>query len=84
VIREDRELLAKLARLNGDMAALALRIMEDSASAGEQQHYGQRLIDAGRQLQQRAEAGPVVIDGEVLADQQITLPIHTVELDWAP
>jgi len=85
VIREDRELLAELARLNGDMPELALRIMAGSASAGEQQHYGQRLIAVGRRLQQRAQAGgPVVVEGEVLTDQTVALPAQTVELDWAP
>lgn len=83
--REDRELLAELARLNSDMASLAMRVMEGSASAAEQQHYAQRLITAGRRLQRRAEeTGRVVIEGEVVADEPITLPAHTVELDWAP
>lgn len=83
--REDRELLAELARLNSDMASLAMRVMEGSASAAEQQHYAQRLITAGRRLQRRAEeTGRVVLEGEVVADEPITLPAHTVELDWAP
>ncbi len=69
MIREDRELLAELARLNTAMAPLALRIMEDSASAAEQACYAQRLIAAGEQLQRRANAASgVVIEGEVLAD----------------
>ena len=83
MIREDRELLAELARLNGDMASLALRVMDGSASAGEQQHYAQRLIAAGERLQRRTvETG--VIEGEVLAEEPITLPAHTVERDWEP
>ena len=86
MIREDRELLAELARLNRDIAPLAMRIMEGSASAAEQQHYAQRLIAVGRRLQLRAEqaGGVVVIDGEVVAEEPIALPAHTVELDWAP
>jgi hypothetical protein len=36
VIREDRELLAVLARLNTDMVSLAMRIMDHLASADEQ------------------------------------------------
>ncbi|MGH3797383.1 MAG: hypothetical protein ACRDSP_21135 [Pseudonocardiaceae bacterium] len=81
--REDRELLAELARLNGDMASLALRVMEGSASAAEQQHYARRLIAAGERLRRRTdETG--VIEGEVLAEEPITLPPHTVELDWEP
>lgn len=82
VIREDRELLAELARLNSDMAPLALRIMDESASVTEQQHYAQRLIAVGERLQRRVDGmrGPV-IDGEVVAGLT-ALPAHTVELDW--
>ena len=80
VIREDRELLAELAQLNADMAAFALRVMEDSASTAEQHRYAQRLIAAGQRLRRRAEnSGYVVIEGEVLADESTTLPAHTVE-----
>ncbi|MGH3900722.1 MAG: hypothetical protein ACRDTA_21240, partial [Pseudonocardiaceae bacterium] len=83
--REDRELLAELARLNGDMASLALRIMEGTASAVEQRHYAQRLIAAGERLQLRAEkTGGMIIEGEVEAGQLIALPEHTVEPDWEP
>lgn len=83
MIREDRELLAELARLNGDMASLALRIMDGSAVAGEQQHYAQRLISAGERLRRRAdEMNRTVIDGEVLGDKSTALPACTVEPDW--
>ncbi|MGH3898603.1 MAG: hypothetical protein ACRDTA_10185 [Pseudonocardiaceae bacterium] len=82
MIREDRELLAELARLNGDMAPLALRIMDDSASAAEQRHYAQRLIVAGKRLQRRAdEVGGAVVEGDVLVDERIALPAHTGESD---
>ncbi|MGH3815449.1 MAG: hypothetical protein ACRDUV_23865 [Pseudonocardiaceae bacterium] len=47
MIWEDRELLAELARLNSDMAPLAMRIMDSSASAAEQVHYAQWLIAVG-------------------------------------
>lgn len=80
MIREDRELLAELARLNGDMAPLGLRIMEGSASAVEQQQYARRLIAAGERLRRRAdEMNHPVIDGEVLADVSLAFPAHTVE-----
>ncbi len=80
MIREDRELVAELARLNSDMATLALRMMEGSASTAEQQHYAQRLIAAGKRLRRRAEhTGQIVLDGDVLADELITLPAQTVE-----
>jgi hypothetical protein len=78
VIRKDRELLA---RLNGDMASLALRIMDTSASVAEQQHYAQRLIAVGERLQRRADGmRRAVIEGEVVAGPT-TLPAHTVKLD---
>ncbi|MGH3797520.1 MAG: hypothetical protein ACRDSP_21845 [Pseudonocardiaceae bacterium] len=85
MIREDRELLAELARLNTDMASLAMRVLDGSASTAEQQHYAQRLVAVGRRLQRRAERSDhVVIEGEVVAEEPITLPANTVELDWAP
>lgn len=85
MIREDRELLAELARLNGDMAPLALRVMEGSASAAEQQDYAQRLMAAGERLQRRVDGiGTVVIEGNGPASGPIALPAHTAELDWEP
>lgn len=80
MIREDRELLAELARLNGDMAPLGLRIMEGSASVVEQQQYAQRLITAGERLRRRAdEMNHPVIEGEVLVDVSLVFPAHAVE-----
>ncbi|MDQ3275025.1 MAG: hypothetical protein M3Q39_08355 [Actinomycetota bacterium] len=92
MIREDRELLAELARINGELAPMAMRIMDDSASAAEQQHYAQRLIAAGERLQRRAErTGGAVIEGDIVASE---LPVlfcasspdsdTSQELDWAP
>ena len=80
MIREDRELLAELARLNSAMASLALRIMDGSATAGEQRDYAQRLIAAGTRL--RARADPMnysVIDGEVTVSATLAFPEFTVE-----
>jgi hypothetical protein len=75
VTREDRELLAELARLNKAMAPLAMRIMEGSATTHEQYDYALRLIAAGERLQQRANGmNPAVIDGEVLANGVSHLP----------
>jgi hypothetical protein len=80
VIREDRELLALLARLNTDMVSLAMRIMEHLASADEQAHYARRLIAAGERLQRRAdEMAGALIEGEVLTNGSLALPGHTVE-----
>ena len=80
MIREDRELLTELARLNSAMAALALRIMDGSATAGEQRDYAQRLIAAGSQLRQRAdETNYLVIDGEVTWGTALVFPGNTTE-----
>jgi hypothetical protein len=80
MIRDDRELLAELARLNTAMASLALRIMDGSAGVTEQQNYAQRLIAAGKWLQRRAnEVQYPVIEGEVLFDVSLVLSDHTVE-----
>jgi hypothetical protein len=71
--REDRELLAGLARLNWELAALAMRMMEGSASVSEQWDYARRLIAAGEWLWRRAgEPVGVVIDGEVLPEGSLT------------
>jgi hypothetical protein len=85
VIREDRELLAEMARLNSDMAPLAMRIMDGSASTAEQAHYAERLIAAGARLRRRAdEMAGIVIEGEVLVSGPLTLPVHPVEPHWEP
>ena len=92
MIREDWELLAELARINGELAPLAIRIMDDSASAAEQQHYAQRLIAAGERLQRRAEGtGGAVIEGDIVAPEPSALLCASTpdgdtspELDWAP
>ncbi len=92
MIREDRELLAELARINGELAPLAMRIMDDSAGAAEQQHYAQRLIAAGERLQRRAEeTGGAVIEGDIVAPERPVLLCASSpdggtspELDWAP
>ncbi|MGH3764814.1 MAG: hypothetical protein ACRDTX_06650 [Pseudonocardiaceae bacterium] len=80
MIREDRELLTELARLNREMAPLALRMMEGSASVAEQQTYAERLIAIGERLKRRTDgtSGPV-IEGEVLTNGALALPVHTVE-----
>ncbi len=83
MIREDRELLTALARINRELAPLALRMMDGSASVTEQQTYAERLIAAGEQLQRRAHGtGGPVIEGEVLTSGALALPVHTVEPCW--
>ncbi|MGH3917485.1 MAG: hypothetical protein ACRDSG_00310 [Pseudonocardiaceae bacterium] len=83
MIREDRELLTELARLNREMTPLAMRMMEGSASIAERQTYAERLIAIGERLQRRAEgAEQAVIEGEVLTNGSLVLPVHTVEPCW--
>lgn len=80
MIREDRELLTELARLNREMAPLAMRIMEGSASNAEQQNYAERLIAIGERLRRRADrAVKTVIEGEILASGPLAFPGLTVE-----
>ena len=80
MIREDRELLAELARLGTDMVSFAMRIMDDSVSADEQQNYAERLIAAGKRLQRRANAtAGMVIEGEILASSPLILPGRIAE-----
>jgi hypothetical protein len=82
VIREDRELLAELARLNTAMAPLALRIIDGSAGTAEQAHYAQRLVAVGGRLQRRADAlREVIVEGEVLTTGLLELSAYTVEPD---
>ena len=66
VIREDRLLLAELARLNTDVAPLAMRIMDQSATAEEQYVFAERLAAMARWLQSRAAHAGAVIDGEIV------------------
>ena len=83
MIREDRELLTELARLNTAMAPLALCIMDGTASVVEQHNYACRLIAAGEWLSRRATAlGGAIVEGEVVIDESIALPAPTVELSW--
>lgn len=78
MIREDRELLAELARLNRAMVPFAMRIMEGTASTDEQHDYALRLIAAGEWLQRRVDAmHGAVVDGEVLITGPLTLPAYT-------
>jgi len=67
VIRIDRELLAELTRLNTDVVALAMRIMDDSVTADEQYAFADRLIAMAAQLQVRASKPWLVVEGDVVA-----------------
>ncbi|MGH3765988.1 MAG: hypothetical protein ACRDS0_15345 [Pseudonocardiaceae bacterium] len=74
MIREDRELLAELARLNTMMAPLAMRMIDGGASASEQHDYAQRLIVAGERMRKRADETVVVVEGEILGNGSLALP----------
>ncbi|MGH4022831.1 MAG: hypothetical protein ACRDT0_27070 [Pseudonocardiaceae bacterium] len=76
MIREDRELLAELALINGDVAQLAMRMMEGSANAAEQHDFARRLIAAGEWLHRRADAtARLVVEGDVIVEE-VALPSH--------
>lgn len=62
MIRADRELLADLARMNSDVAPLAMRIIDSTVTVEEQQMFADRLIELGTRLNHRARQR-VVIDG---------------------
>ncbi|MGH4021056.1 MAG: hypothetical protein ACRDT0_17895 [Pseudonocardiaceae bacterium] len=64
--REDRELLAEMARVNSDIVTVAMRVMDDSAAPAEQREFGARLIALGEALQARAgQSAMGVVAGEV-------------------
>jgi hypothetical protein len=78
VIREDRELLAELARLNTDVVPLTMQMMEGSATAQEQRIFAKRLIAAGERLHRRADDSErVIIDGEVAVGDAGVLWVDT-------
>jgi predicted oxidoreductase len=79
VIRQDRELLAELARVNSDVVPTAMRIMEGSATADEQHELAGRLIATGRRLHQRADSGGQVVEEAVAMTCQPTADMHGYE-----
>ncbi|MPZ66511.1 MAG: hypothetical protein GEU83_13695 [Pseudonocardiaceae bacterium] len=66
MIRQDRELLAELARVNSDVVPVAMRVMDDSATPEEQRELATRLIDLGQRLDRRAELTGHVIEAETV------------------
>ncbi len=69
MIREDRELLAELGRLNSDVVPFAMKMMDESVpvTAEEQYAFAERLMAMGRRLQSRASGVGSVVEGEVVA-----------------
>lgn len=80
MIREDRLLLVELGRLNTDVVPLAMRIMDESATAEEHYAFAERLAAMARRLQARAAHVSLVIGGEVAiaADQDVNRSADTV------
>lgn len=69
MIREDRELLAELARLNSDLVSFAIGVMENRLPPAEQHAVACRLVNLAEAIQaraQRQDAG--VVEGEVVED----------------
>ncbi len=62
MIREDRLLLADLGQLNADVAPLALRIMDKSATVEEQYAFAGRLAAMALRLQARAAQAALVVE----------------------
>ncbi|HEV7452570.1 MAG TPA: hypothetical protein VGO16_14520, partial [Pseudonocardiaceae bacterium] len=81
MIREDRLLLADLGRLNSDVVPLAMRIMDDSATA---EVFAERLAAMAQRLQVRAAHVGLVINGEVAiaADQNVNGTWSSRENFW--
>jgi hypothetical protein len=66
VIRQDRELLAELARLNSDVIPFAMRVIDGSITAEEQHKFADRLVALGRWFHKRAADPALVIEGDIL------------------
>ncbi len=83
--REDRELLAELARVNSDAAPLAMRVMDGSATADEQYGFAERLIQLGERFTRRADQHSVaVVAGEVVADVDVGADLRAGTFDQEP
>ena len=87
MIREDRELLAELRRLNSDVVPLAMRIMDESVAvtAEEQTVFAERLVAMGQRLEARARRigdevieGIAEVDGETIADAGLAADAEAV------
>lgn len=66
VIRDDRELLTELARLNTDVVPLAMSIMDESVTSAEQYAFAERLIAMAARLRVRASKPRLVVEGDVV------------------
>ncbi len=73
MIREDRELLAELARLNKQLVTFAGGVMEARLSAAEHYEVASWLVDLAEAIQARAQRQDAqVVEGEVVKDESDT------------
>lgn len=80
--REDRELLAEIARVNCDVAPLVMRITDHTATGDEQRELAERLINVGRRLRERVDKldRSCVVDNDIaIADAEGLPPIKLRE-----
>ncbi|MGH3973894.1 MAG: hypothetical protein ACRDS9_11305 [Pseudonocardiaceae bacterium] len=66
MIREDRELLAELARLNSDVTPFAMRMIDGSITAAEQREFADRLVRLGRWFHERVNGIARAIEKDTL------------------
>lgn len=80
MIREDRQLMVELERVTKQVVQFTLGVLgADPVSTEAQRDLGQRLIDTGTRLRDRAAAGDVInsyINGTVLPGPVIEVPSH--------
>lgn len=69
MIRDDRELLVEMARVNCDVTPLAMRVMNGSVTTEEQLEMAGRLIALGQRLRERADNAGAIVEGQVVADR---------------
>ncbi len=68
--REDRELLAELARLNKQLVTFAWGVMEARLSAAEHYAVAGWLVDLAEAIQARAQREKAgVVEGEIVEDR---------------
>lgn len=82
--QEDRDLLHELKLLGQALGPFGLGVMENRVSREEQLAFGTRLVNIAERISDRAVKTPITIEGTAVPDVPITLPGHSVELDWRP
>ena len=79
MIPEDRELMVELERVTKQIVNFTLGILgADPVSIEAQRYLGERMIDTGARLRDRADAGDVIngyVNGTVLPGPVIEVPV---------